>query len=742
MKKTISIVCLIALLLGLFGCGKQESASEAYAASEAASIEVTTTLTGEYVIPDSWSEVSLVDGTWGYVTTGVELEGNTDYTMDDGYLTARTVEDGGNVLLRLTLDGTEVNRISVPRPDMPEEDDWSIGFFCFGEDSVWFTENRYTLIDAETGEMSASYTLKKYSFTGEELVSLELGEDYGINEENFLCNLALTPEGDPMILTLTQMLFCDEMGNIVATYESEDVPGLDFVRDQAGRIYCSNFFDNTLYTMDWENHTLGSPVMELGGNESLYPGGAGYDLLMCGETTLKGVSFEKGTITEILNWGACDLAGMVGSVAYLDEENILITAYDLLLGTSQALKLTRVPADQIPEKTVVTMAIPMHPNTAEWGGTWADCLDEMVATQMASFNRSSDTYRVEVVTFSTAEELQLMMLSEDAPDIISWSKALEVMPSLELYAKKGYLADLGALIEEEPELSLNDFIPSVVELATERTSGLYAMPVQFYLITLLGDTEYVGTETGWSIGDMLAVAEGLPEDKNLWNYVIQTEALSSFLSGGGNQFVDMVNMTCDFQNQEFYDLLRLCRDYFPASPEEEAYMNPTGDGMLTGEGTLGRMGQFASDILRNLEASGQTIIGYPGDPGNGFTMIFTDEFSICALGDQQQGAWEFLRTLYTYDYQYAAGRAWSSVREDVFNAREDWYLEVNGSCTEEESLAARELVYGVKSLRNYTNPVNAIVVEEAAAYFSGDKSAEDVAAIIENRVKIYLSEQS
>jgi hypothetical protein len=41
----------------------------------------------------------------------------------------------------------------------------------------------------------------------------------------------------------------------------------------------------------------------------------------------------------------------------------------------------------------------------------------------------------------------------------------------------------------------------------------------------------------------------------------------------------------------------------------------------------------------------------------------------------------------------------------------------------------------------YDSEISSIVQEEAAAYFSGDKSAEEVIAIIENRTEIYLSEQ-
>jgi multiple sugar transport system substrate-binding protein len=41
----------------------------------------------------------------------------------------------------------------------------------------------------------------------------------------------------------------------------------------------------------------------------------------------------------------------------------------------------------------------------------------------------------------------------------------------------------------------------------------------------------------------------------------------------------------------------------------------------------------------------------------------------------------------------------------------------------------------------YDSPALDIVDEEVQAFFSGDKSAEAVAAIIQNRVEIYLGEQ-
>ena len=40
-----------------------------------------------------------------------------------------------------------------------------------------------------------------------------------------------------------------------------------------------------------------------------------------------------------------------------------------------------------------------------------------------------------------------------------------------------------------------------------------------------------------------------------------------------------------------------------------------------------------------------------------------------------------------------------------------------------------------------SSQISSIVSQEAQSYFSGQKSAADVAAVIQNRVSVYLAEQ-
>lgn len=53
-----------------------------------------------------------------------------------------------------------------------------------------------------------------------------------------------------------------------------------------------------------------------------------------------------------------------------------------------------------------------------------------------------------------------------------------------------------------------------------------------------------------------------------------------------------------------------------------------------------------------------------------------------------------------------------------------------------------EVALSVDKLSSNNTVITDIVLEEAQSYFAGDKSAQDVAGVIQNRVTTYISEQS
>lgn len=60
--------------------------------------------------------------------------------------------------------------------------------------------------------------------------------------------------------------------------------------------------------------------------------------------------------------------------------------------------------------------------------------------------------------------------------------------------------------------------------------------------------------------------------------------------------------------------------------------------------------------------------------------------------------------------------------------------------TAEEAAEFTEFLMSVSMVNEYNQSMIEIVTEEAAAYFEGQKSAQDVAGVIQSRMRIYISE--
>ena len=72
-------------------------------------------------------------------------------------------------------------------------------------------------------------------------------------------------------------------------------------------------------------------------------------------------------------------------------------------------------------------------------------------------------------------------------------------------------------------------------------------------------------------------------------------------------------------------------------------------------------------------------------------------------------------------------------------AYNDIYIDIP-ALTEEERAAILHMIRNGKGVSPVDRMVLRIVEEEAPAYFTGQKSAEDVRRLIQNRVQLYIGE--
>ena len=168
------------------------------------------------------------------------------------------------------------------------------------------------------------------------------------------------------------------------------------------------------------------------------------------------------------------------------------------------------------------------------------------------------------------------------------------------------------------------------------------------------------------------------------------------------------------------------------------------------------------------------LLGYPSDHGNGIYANVVQAFGVVKGTGHEQAAWDFISYLLSQDYQkscYGFPVRTSALEARIEAVRDEFPSEniqvldpqqmlqiaqgnaaVNGSVgtsdtldglTEEEEAEFRTLISKIDLIQFGRDTENiSIIYEEITPYFSGEKTAQEVAKIIQSRFSIYLSEQS
>ena len=159
-----------------------------------------------------------------------------------------------------------------------------------------------------------------------------------------------------------------------------------------------------------------------------------------------------------------------------------------------------------------------------------------------------------------------------------------------------------------------------------------------------------------------------------------------------------------------------------------------------------------------------TLIGFPTESKEGNAISVSTRFALSAKSGSSEGAWEFIRYYMTDEYQnqlrynFPVKKSALETMEKEAMERPYWLLEdgtkeyyddsfyMDGvevkydPMTAEEAAEFTEFLMSVSMVNEYNQSMIEIVTEEAAAYFEGQKSAQDVAGVIQSRMRIYISE--
>lgn len=397
-----------------------------------------------------------------------------------------------------------------------------------------------------------------------------------------------------------------------------------------------------------------------------------------------------------------------------------------------------------------------------------------IKREVKKFNKNNKKYSIQIKDYSSydapAEQLNMDIAAGNVPDIVM----IDFIP-VSRYIKKGILADLSGFLASDAEIKKEDFLDSVLA-SLEKNGKLYFLPPFFSVDALLGSTDVVGNREAWSFDEMELVFNQMKEDSIFMTYETKEWFLKVFLKGLLDRFVDWENNSPDFESEDFVRLLEFSnrfpyeKDLKMGSQENLWKLAKEKKLMLLGFNTIFDV-ELGNKLWENK--GGVSILSYPNgksDPALKMNAGSTAMAVTEQCGDKE-GAWEFIRTFLTEDYQSENSNSWAEIpsRKDVFDVylehamTEEPYVDAYGITVDpvqeswmfdgqeikisplkkkeaKQVVSMMERIGKCSAFDDMAGTVVDVAVEEASAYYLGDKTAMETAGIIQKKVSIYLSE--
>ncbi|NEW09040.1 extracellular solute-binding protein [Paenibacillus sp. SYP-B3998] len=344
------------------------------------------------------------------------------------------------------------------------------------------------------------------------------------------------------------------------------------------------------------------------------------------------------------------------------------------------------------------------------------------------------------------------LLSGNGPDMV-------IMDHLPMgnYVNKKILANLSEMMEKDPTFKKDQYFNNILE-GSKLNGSIYGLPLRFFVYGLAGDEEAIAKtgikfdDQNWSWSQFNELAKGLVKkgDRQSALFGNREDFLNEMVQDNTAMFVDQANRKANFQSEPFIQLLNQVKKMFDDKVVTErptkvyfvpAQINSPADYILSLREYFDK-----PKLYTKPNVGGQKV----GNYYRAYNTIGINEKSAV-----KKEAWEFLKFLLSEDLRPAANKTGFPLNKAEYD-RQVKQLIKDGSVKahEEGPLKGKTIKVteaDIQGLDKYISgaiypvefkptKIQEIISNESKAFFSGQKSAEDVAKLIQNRVTTYLNE--
>ncbi|MCR5279440.1 MAG: extracellular solute-binding protein [Lachnospiraceae bacterium] len=674
---------------------------------------------------------------------------------------------------KILLEIVDLENSNTKTVDMKLENGWINSFVALpaGGFVVSCQSSNYDDSDPDNIVYNEQIELRAYDDDGNLKNTLDISKDY---PDSWVNNII--PLDDGLLVDMYDVrLFTDNQLNVTKKQKSEgetDIGTLYRLKD--GSVITSKWEDGKglgYYRLDLNTFETGEAVQMVDTSNYSIMEGKGCDFFFRDNTQIYSYNIGDEKPTPIFNFVNSDLyTSYFNAFEPYDENSFIGTYNDWSSDTVvyNICKYTKVDPAEVKDKEILSLGCVY--------------IDSDIRKFVVDFNRRSEDYRINLVdysSFNTYDDYTAGMNKFDSdiasgkgPDIIVSNNTDKIAN----YISKGLYADLSKYIENDPELSIDDILPNVVA-ATSKNGKIYQIMPSFMIESAAGKKSVLGDREGWTIQEMLEFANGLKSDQILFHEMPRESFLTSALAVSATDYVDPVSAKCNLDSDSFKGIL----EYMKTLKTSEDYYNELygDDGevdlesyeaeVLSGKAICMPVTIYNTNYYKNLLRAEicepVSFIGYPSEERKGSCLRTNMTIGISSKCKKQQSAWELVREFLLPDYQTNSVYGLPSTKAafdaacEALKERDYWINENNEKeyyddtrmiqgkevvitpLNDDEVQTFKDFVYSVDKLAASYSDIETIIYEEAAAFFEGQKSVDDVVSIIQSRASIFVSEK-
>ena len=490
-----------------------------------------------------------------------------------------------------------------------------------------------------------------------------------------------------------------------------------------------------------------------------------YDFLLYDEKAVYGfelASAGSGTAGErLFAWMDSDINGYCVANLYLTEDGKLCATVEDWDNEDRAIVLLqRTDTDQAPQREELVLA-----SVDGWSS---------LAAMAVKFNKGNSQYHLTVKSFDSLTDLYNAVLTGEPMDLVDLSGI-----NGKNLAAQGVLENLAPYVEKSEAFVRSDFVDGILDAYTF-DEKLIGIPASFTLRTVVGNGAQGEEQAGLTLEGLLAAAERHP-GAQAFDGITRDEMMQYLMMFNEDTFIDWDTGDCRFDSETFRAVLGFVKqfpdsvrnpdspgnqDFSESNPEETSLPVKIRNGeVLFAVAELNTLRAFQE--YEGMFGETAVCVGFPTPEGRGGHLLFTgDAYGMMSQSRHKEGAWKFIEGFLAQEksdsyYGNFLDTSFPTLKKTLNEKVE----EAIAADSLYESDVFPELIYSDGTTFQYHaltwEDVNAIlnlipdaqpyfdaegdeviriICEEAAGYYSGQKSAEEVAGVIQNRVRLYVNE--